>query len=63
MEVKYQLLPGQLSIFENSNPKLVPLMNAIDNNTSFGKYKIKLVSQDQNRTWKMKQEKLSKRIV
>ena len=54
----------QLSIFENSNLKHIPLMKTIDKiNTSIGKHKVKLASQDQNRTWKMKQEKLSKRYT
>ncbi len=50
----------QLSIFENSNPKHVQLMNVMDRlNNSFGERKIKLASQDQKRVWKTKQEKLS----
>ncbi|MCF6185617.1 MAG: Y-family DNA polymerase [Bacteroidales bacterium] len=54
----------QLSIFENSNPKHIPLMKTIDIiNASIGKHKIKLASQDQNRIWKMKQEKLSKKFT
>jgi len=39
-------------------------MNTIDKiNCSIGQQKIKLASQDQGRTWKMKQEKLSKRFT
>jgi DNA polymerase V len=54
----------QLSIFEDANLKHIPLMKTIDKiNTSIGKHKVKLASQDQNRTWKMKQEKLSKRYT
>ncbi len=54
----------QLSIFENANLKHIPLMKTIDKiNISIGKHKIKLASQDQKRTWKMKQEKLSKRYT
>ena len=54
----------QLSLFENSNPKHVPLMKVVDRiNQSFGQQKIKLASQDQKRIWKMKQEKLSPRYT
>jgi len=50
----------QLKIFENSNPKHVPLMQAIDKiNSSLGQQKIKLASQDIRKVWKMRQEKLS----
>ena len=50
----------QLSLFENSNPKHVLLMKAMDKiNSIFGQQKIKLASQDQKRVWKMKQQKLS----
>jgi len=56
--------PQQLSIFENSNPRHKPLMKTIDElNKSIGQQKIKLGSQDQGRTWKMRQEKLSKRYT
>ncbi len=54
----------QLKIFENSNAKHVPLMQAIDKiNASFGQQKIKLASQDLRKVWKMKQEKLSPRYT
>lgn len=50
----------QLSVFENSNPKHTPLMQAIDKiNKNLGQAKVKLASQDLKRTWKMKQERLS----
>lgn len=56
--------PRQLSIFENSDPRHQKLMKAIDNiNKSVGKYSVKLASQDLNRTWKMRQEKLSPRYT
>ncbi len=54
----------QIAIFENSNPKHVPLMQAVDQiNESFGQQKIKLASQDLQKVWKMKQEKLSPRYT
>ena len=54
----------QLKIFENSNPKHTPLMQAVDKiNKTFGQQKIKLASQDLNKVWKMKQEKLSPRYT
>ena len=54
----------QLNIFENSNPKHKALMKTIDCiNASLGCQKIKLASQDLKKTWKMKQEKLSKRYT
>lgn len=50
----------QLNIFENSNPKHKILMKTMDKlNRSIGQNKIKLGSQDMDRTWKMKQERLS----
>lgn len=56
--------PRQLSIFDNSDPRHQKLMQTIDNiNKSVGKYSIKLASQDLNRTWKMRQEKLSPRYT
>jgi len=52
----------QFKIFENSNPKHIPLMETIDKiNASFGQQKVKLGNQDLNKVWKMKQEKLSPR--
>ncbi len=54
----------QLNLFENSNPKHLPLMKVIDRiNIAFGQQKIKLASQDQKRVWKMKQERLSPRYT
>jgi DNA polymerase V len=54
----------QLNLFDNSNPKHLPLMKVMDRiNASFGQQKIKLASQDQKRVWKMKQEKLSPRYT
>ena len=50
----------QLKIFENSNPKHIPLMQSLDKiNNMFGQQKVKLASQDLKRVWKMRQEKLS----
>jgi len=58
-EVNYQA-----SLFENQNPKHTKLMSAMDLiNKSIGKQKLKLASQDLDRTWKMRQEKLSKRYT
>lgn len=54
----------QLNLFENSNPKHKKLMSTIDKlNNSIGQKKIRLASQDLDRTWKMKQEKLSPRYT
>jgi DNA polymerase V len=54
----------QMNLFENSNPKHVNLMKAIDKlNHRFGQQKIRLSIQDQKRIWKMKQEKLSPRYT
>jgi DNA polymerase V len=54
----------QLTLFENSNPSHIPLMQTIDRiNALFGQQKIKLAAQDLNRVWKMKQEKLSPRYT
>ena len=50
----------QLNLFENENPKHKYLMKAIDYiQKKEGQSKIKLASQDLNKRWKMKQEKLS----
>jgi len=50
----------QLDIFEHENPKHKPLMHAIDGlNKRYRDYKIKLGNQDLERTWKMRQERLS----
>ncbi len=51
-------------LFENSNPKHVAAMQALDKiNASLGKNNVKLASQDPKKTWKMKQEKLSPRYT
>jgi len=50
----------QLNLFTEENPKHQPLMQAIDKlNSKFKADKIKLANQDLQRTWKMRQEKLS----
>jgi len=50
----------QLNMFSQENPKHKPLMHTIDNlNKKFKSDKIKLGSQDLERTWKMRQERLS----
>ncbi|TYP99593.1 DNA polymerase V [Tenacibaculum adriaticum] len=50
----------QLNMFIHENPKHKPLMNAIDHiNKKYKADKIKLGSQDLERTWKMRQERLS----
>jgi DNA polymerase V len=54
----------QMNLFVDENPKHKTLMSTIDKlNTSLGKKKLKLASQDLGRTWKMRQEKLSKRYT
>jgi len=54
----------QLNIFEQENPKHKPLMMAIDGiNKKYKDYKIKLGNQDLERTWKMRQERLSPRYT
>ena len=55
---------AQLGLFENSNPRHIPLMQTIDKlNKFYGQQKIRLASQDLKRVWKMKQEKLSPRYT
>lgn len=50
----------QLDMFDHENPKHKPLMSAIDKiNAKYGGYKLKLANQDLERTWKMRQERLS----
>jgi len=50
----------QLDMFIEENPKHRPLMKAIDKlNRTFKADKIKLANQDLQRTWKMRQERLS----
>ncbi|MEW6616034.1 MAG: Y-family DNA polymerase [Thermodesulfobacteriota bacterium] len=54
----------QLKLFEDSNPKHKPIMQAIDNiNAIFGQHTIKLGSQDLDKVWKMRQERLSPRYT
>lgn len=54
----------QLNIFENENPKHQPLMQTIDKiNSKYHSNKIKLANQDLQRTWKMRQERLSPRYT
>ncbi|WP_159022356.1 Y-family DNA polymerase [Formosa sp. L2A11] len=50
----------QLDLFASENPKHKPLMHVIDAlNTKYRRHAIKLGNQDLERTWKMKQERLS----
>ncbi len=50
----------QLDMFVQENPKHKPLMHTIDIlNKKFKSDKVKLGNQDLNRTWKMRQERLS----
>ncbi|WP_223032500.1 Y-family DNA polymerase [Hanstruepera marina] len=54
----------QLDMFESENPKHKPLMSAIDRiNKKYHADKIKLGNQDLERTWKMRQERLSPRYT
>jgi len=54
----------QLDLFSSENPKHKPLMSAIDKlNRKFKADKIKLGNQDLQRTWKMRQERLSARFT
>ena len=54
----------QLNMFEHENPKHKSLMTAIDGiNKKYKDYKIKLGNQDLERTWKMRQERLSGRYT
>jgi len=51
-------------MFHTQDPKHKPLMEVIDGlNKKIGDYKIKLGSQDLDRTWKMKQEHLTPRYT
>lgn len=50
----------QINMFAAENPKHKPLMQAIDKiNRTFKSDKVKLANQDLQRTWKMRQERLS----
>jgi DNA polymerase V len=54
----------QLNLFAQTNPKHSALMQALDGlNIRYGQQKIKLASQDPQKVWKMKQEKLSPRYT
>ncbi|WP_250433398.1 Y-family DNA polymerase [Hanstruepera flava] len=54
----------QLDMYESENPKHKPLMLAIDRiNKKYHADKIKLGNQDLERTWKMRQERLSPRYT
>ncbi len=54
----------QLNLFENSDPRHKPLMEAVDKiNHGLGEQKVRLASQDLKRTWKMRQERLSARFT
>lgn len=54
----------QLNLFSTENPRHQLLMTAIDRlNNRIGQKKVKLAGQDQKRTWKMKQEKISARYT
>ena len=54
----------QLDMFHHENPKHKSLMTTIDGlNKKYKDYKIKLGSQDLERTWKMRQERLSPRYT
>jgi DNA polymerase V len=54
----------QLHLFENENPKHVKLMQVMDDyHKKTGERKIRLGNQDLQRTWKMKQEHLSKKYT
>ncbi|MEK9612931.1 MAG: DUF4113 domain-containing protein [Flavobacteriaceae bacterium] len=54
----------QLTLFQNNNAKHITIMQAVDQiHRRFGPHRIKLANQDLKRTWKMKQEHLSKRFT
>ena len=54
----------QFHLFEEENPKHQTLMTVMDNfHKKTGERKIKLANQDINRTWKMKQNHLSKKYT
>ncbi len=54
----------QLNLFENENPKHEKLMQIMDKiNHKLGEHKIKLASQNLEKTWIMKQEKLSNKYT
>jgi DNA polymerase V len=54
----------QLHLFEAENPKHKPLMHVMDHlNHKYGDNKLKLGNQDLERTWKMRQERLTPRYT
>ena len=54
----------QHNLFENENPKHLELMKTIDKmNSKIGFKKVKLANQNIQKTWVMRQEKLSKRYT
>lgn len=54
----------QKKLFDDRNEKHIPLMKAVDIiNATYGQQKIRLASQDIQKVWKMKQEKLSPRYT
>ena len=54
----------QHNLFVNENPKHLNLMQTMDNiNSSLGRKKLKLAQQNIEKTWVMRQEKLSKRYT
>jgi DNA polymerase V len=54
----------QLELFESSNIRHKKLMKSVDQiNQAFGQQKVRLAIQDQQRVWKMKQERLSPRYT
>jgi DNA polymerase V len=55
---------GQISLFENTDPRHRAAMTGMDRlNSAIGQKKVKLGSQALDRTWKMKQERLSPRYT
>lgn len=55
---------GQVSLFENSDHRHPAVMAVMDRlNSAIGQKKVKLASQALDRTWKMKQERLSPRYT
>lgn len=55
---------GQVGLFENRDPRHHRLMETVDAiHQALGRTKVKLASQDLQRTWKMKQENLSPRYT
>lgn len=54
----------QMDLFEHENPKHKPLMKTMDTlNKKYGDYKLKIGNQDLERTWKMRQERLTPRYT